>query len=55
MNKTSSLPKALLAMLFVPLLLIAIVGASLPEQGDLPFKRFGNSPILVSYSSQPSY
>lgn len=49
MNKTSSLPKALLAMLLVPLLLIAIVGASLPEQGDLPFKRFGNS-ILVSYS-----
>lgn len=49
MSKSTSLPKAALAMLIFPLAIIAIVGASLPEQGDLPFKRFGNS-ILVSYS-----
>lgn len=49
MNRKVPMLPAVLALFLIPALLISIVGFSLPEQGDAPFKRFANS-ILTSYS-----
>ncbi len=49
MNRKVPMLPAIVALFVIPALLISIVGFSLPEQGDAPFKRFANS-ILTSYS-----
>lgn len=49
MNRKVPMLPAVLALFLIPALLISIVGFSLPEQGDAPFKRFANS-FLTSYS-----
>ena len=49
MNRKVPMLGAIVALFLFPALIISIVGFSLPEQGDAPFKRFANS-LLTSYS-----
>ena len=49
MNRKVPMLSAIFALLIFPVLMISIVGLSLPEQGDASFKRFANS-LLTSYS-----
>ena len=49
MNRKVPMLSAIVALFILPVLMISVVGLSLPDQGDAPFKRFANS-LLTSYS-----
>ena len=49
MNRKVPMLSAIVALFILPVIMIFVVGLSLPEQGDAPFKRFANS-LLTSYS-----